>query len=217
MRRRARRSRRRAVVERGDAALQVQDARHRPNIDARGAIPGLGQEQRGQLRGALPVRPLRDADEEVTARVADVAAVERAWRLDLLRFDPERGENRRGSPRLRPPGSARTGPGEHVAIRPERTAVSSTNVASGCAGSSGSRSSSSPQRARARRSTTRAARARAERSGVPSETEVRPSAKLALGGRTMARVKRNDIRGRRPPASAPRSRRGRRWSGARRR
>src|ERR1035437_241470 len=62
------------VIERGNAALQVQDAWNGPDVDARGGIAGLGQERR-QLCGAFPVRSLRDSDEEMFARLADVAAV----------------------------------------------------------------------------------------------------------------------------------------------
>ena len=203
------------VAERRDAALEVQNAWHRAKVDARRTVPRF-REQRCKLCRAVPVRALRHADEKMFARVADVAPVERARRLDRDRVDAQRSRAPRRSPSTSP---ARLGaPGRASTLqRAESTAVSSTNVASGCAGSAGNRVSvqtacdASASQYRACCSSASA------KSGVPSETDVSPSAKFELGGRTIARVKRNDITNSRLRASDRRSRHDPRWSDGHRR
>ena len=81
----------RLSAEPGDAALQVQEALDPAEVDERRGVPVLREVSR-ELPRAVVVRARADADEEVVSRLADVAAVDRARRLDAAESGEERGE-----------------------------------------------------------------------------------------------------------------------------
>ena len=79
------------VADAGDAAFEMEDGGHATDIDDGRGI-AVGCEEGGELARAFRIRAVGDADEEVTASLADVAAVESAGRFDLMRLGVEGGD-----------------------------------------------------------------------------------------------------------------------------
>jgi len=115
-----------------DAALEVKNAGHRTHIDDRRGVTKAGQ-MGSQLTRALFICAVGEADEKVFFRLANVAPVDRAGRLD--------GEQRREKLEDRGRAIASTSPSRAAApgrarIAPRaaaRIAVSSNKVESGTA------------------------------------------------------------------------------------
>ena len=128
-----------------------------------------------------------DPDEEVVAGLADVAAVDRAGRLDAARG---RESAARGRVSIAATSPSRDGAPGRVRIRAARRqhgrVLDEGRVRKPRIGAAAA-SSSSPQRSRASQYRPRAARGPSRRPGRRDRRWSSPSAKLSAGGRTIAR------------------------------